>query len=207
VRAGASIADAERAYAARFGDKIVAVPVDDSPVAGPADAPVTIVVWTDFDCPHCRISLPLFEELREKYAPHVRVVHKLYPLRSHPNADGAARAAVAAAKQSRFWAMEKVLFDHQGDLGAAELDRYAELAGLDVARFRVDLASPEVAKVVARDRDEADAAGLDGTPYVVVNGRPVDLGVFHLRDELGPWIEAEIEIAKAKAAPKAAVAR
>ncbi len=198
VRAGASAADAERAYAARFGTKVTPVPIDDSPSRGPEGAPVTVVVWSDFDCPHCRFSVPVVDEVRERFAPNVRVVHKLYPLRSHANSDGAARAAVAAHQQGRFWELERVLFDHQGALGEGELEGYAKLAGLDVARFRADLASPVPAQRVARDRDEADAAGLDGTPFVVINGRPFDLGLFRLHDDLAPWIALEIELAGAR---------
>ena len=197
VRAGASASEAEHAYAARFGKNVKQVPLDDSPSRGPEAAPVTIVVWSDFDCPHCRISMPLLDETVDRFSPNVRIVHKLYPLLSHVNADGAARTAAAAAQQGRFWQMEKVLFDHQGALDPSEIEGYAKLADLDLERFRVDVKGDLARKVIARDRAEADAAGLTGTPFILINGREFDLAHFRIHDDLTPWIALEIEIAAA----------
>jgi len=160
---------------------------------GPADAPVTIVVWSDFECPHCRISMPIVEEVFAKYSPRVRLVHKFYPLRAHSHAEGAARAAIAAQNQGRYWEMERTLFAHQNAQTMGDLERYATELQLDVQRYREDLFAERTNKILSRDRDEADRAGLSGTPFILVNGRELNLGLFRL-DDLDGWVALELEL-------------
>src|SRR5262249_38122712 len=155
-------------------------PIDlrDSPSRGPADAPVTIVEWFDFQCPACRFAGPLIEEAVAKNEGKVRLVHKFYPLKSHNHSDDAARAAFAAMRQGKYWEMGKMLFEHQKDLEPRAIEGYAKELRLDMARFRADVASDAAAQWIARDRADAEALGLDGTPYLWINGRLFDSAHF-----------------------------
>ncbi|WP_437673943.1 DsbA family protein [Sorangium sp. So ce131] len=194
IRGGASAAEAQAAYGVRFGPNVKKIDVADSPARGPERAPVQIVVWSDFECPSCKRAVPLVDEVFERHAPHVRLVHKVYPLRSHPHAEAAARAAVAAHGQGRYWQMERLLFENQDRLEEADLLGYAQKIGLDLARFRADMKGDAAAKVIERDKAEADKAGLSGTPFIVVNGREFDLALFSLQGELDRWVETELKI-------------
>src|SRR5262249_29777557 len=127
---------------------------------GPEGAPVTIVVWHDFECPHCRYAMPILDGLFKKYSPNVRLVHKFYPLRSHTNAGPAARAAIAAQNQGRYWEMEQTLFANQGRLSPQEIEQYASSLKLDMKRFQADLSARHTDEVLERDRADADRFGL-----------------------------------------------
>ncbi|WP_434043557.1 MULTISPECIES: DsbA family protein [Sorangium] len=194
IRGGASGAEAQSAYGVRFGPNVKKIDLADSPSRGPEGAPVQIVVWSDFECPSCGRAVPILDEIVERHAPNVRLVHKVYPLRSHAHAEPAARAAIAAHAQGRYWQMERLLFENQQRLEEKDLLGYAQRIGLDMARFRADMAGEAAAKVIARDRAEADRAGLSGTPFIVVNGREFDLALFSLQGELDRWIETELAI-------------
>lgn len=209
IRGGASAADAQAAYGVRFGPNVKTIDVADSPARGPEDAKVQIVVWSDFECPSCGRAIPLIHEIVARHAADVRLVHKVYPLRSHPHAEAAARAAIAAHRQGRYWQMERLLFENQTRLEDADLLGYAQKIGLDLARFRADMASEATAEVIARDKAEAQRAGLQGTPFIVINGREFDLSLFNLRTELDRWIETELVLVggRGAAAPPPAGAR
>ena len=195
---GLSPADAQAAYAARFGpNKKPAEPLD-SPARGPADAPVSIVVWSDFQCPACRFAMPLLDAALEKFSGKVRLVHKFYPLRMHNFAEGAARAAIAAKNQGKYWEMERLLFEHQSALADSDLEKYARELGLDMGRWHADLRSPKTDAVLARDRGDADVAGLAGTPFIIINGREFDSAYFRSDTELEGGIEVELERAGAR---------
>lgn len=198
IRAGASAAEVQAAYGVRFGPEVKTIDPADSPARGPEGAPVQVVVWSDFECPSCKRAIPLVDEVFERHSPKVRLIHKVYPLKSHPHAEAAARAAVAAHNQGRYWQMEKLLFANQHRLEDADLLRYAKSLGLDMARFRADMASDRTTEIIARDKAEADRAGLAGTPFIVINGREFDLGLFSLHVDLDRWIEAEVAIAAAR---------
>jgi protein-disulfide isomerase len=182
IKDGATADQARELYSARFGPNIKQIDVADSPTRGPEDAPVTIMVWSDFECPHCKRALPVVESVFEKYAPKVRIVHKFYPLTQHAHARAAARAAIAAQRQGRYWEMERVLFDHQDE----QSDR-------DLARFAADAASERTTQTLERDHADADRAGLTGTPFVLVNGRELT-GAFHIDPDLDAWVSLEIEM-------------
>jgi hypothetical protein len=145
--------------------------IDASKVLGSPMAPVTIVEFSDFQCPHCAAANPELHQLVTEQKGRVKLVFKHYPLPSHTRAEPAARAAEAASRQGKFWEMADVLFARQRALEDADLDKYAEQIGLDMARFRADFASEEVAKAVAADRAEGEAAKVEGTPTLYVNGR------------------------------------
>jgi protein-disulfide isomerase len=182
--------------------------VDDSPGIGPPDAPVTIVEWADFECPFCRLVYPLLEDLVKRFDGQVRLVYKFYPLGSHPHGEIAARAAVAAMNQGKFWEMHHTLFDNQERLEQADLERYAKELRLDVVKFRKDLTSDETSARIEKDKQQAEGVGLEGTPMIFINGREVDLT--HLAtpsnpaEDLEDWVKLDIELAGH--APKAAPA-
>jgi Na+/H+ antiporter NhaA len=154
----------------------LAVPVDAhrDHVRGPAEAPVTVVEYGDFECPFCGRAEPVVRELLSDFA-DVRYVWRHLPLSDvHPNAERAAAASEAAHAQGAFWEMYDLLLDHQGDLRPRDLVAYAEELGLDVERFREDLRQGVGAGKIEEDVDSADRSGVTGTPTFFVNGRRHD---------------------------------
>jgi 2-hydroxychromene-2-carboxylate isomerase len=198
VREGAGMEEGRAIYGARFGPKVTKVDVGGSPARGPSDAPVTVLVWHDFGCPHCRMAMPVLERAFAKHSPRVRLAHKFYPLRQHPNSEAAARAAIAAQNQGRYWEMERALFDHQSEQAPPDLDRYAQGLRLDMNRFHADMAADATTKMLARDHEDAERAGLGGTPFILINGREFDTSYFKLDRDLDAWIALEIELGGAR---------
>jgi thiol-disulfide isomerase/thioredoxin len=195
VRAGKSRSQAEEAFFARFApDRVKAVDPSDSPSKGPASAPVTIVEWADFECPHCRHAAPLLDKLVESHPGKVRVVYKFYPLQAHVHGESAARAAVAAMKQGKFWEMHHTLFEHQDAMEPRDIEKYAKQIGLDLAKFKTDWESEETADRVSRDRKQGDVLALAGTPAIFINGREFDLAKFDMNEDLEDWITVELEV-------------
>ena len=159
-------------YLSRFDPSgVKTLPLDGSPSKGAADAPVTVVVFVDFECPHCREGARELDALLDAHPGKVRVVYKSFPLSGHPHAEAAARAAVAAGLQGKFWPMEHLLLEGQDHLEPRDLEGYARSLKLDMARWRADLASPAVARRVAEDRKLGDDLKILGTPAFYVNGR------------------------------------
>ena len=140
-------------------------------IRGPGDAPVTLVEYADFECPYCGQAEPIVRELLADFG-DIRYVWRHLPLRDvHPNAQLAAEAAEAAARQGAFWDMHDLLLRHQGALLAPDLTTYAEGLGLDVTRFMSDLRRHAGAARVAQDVNSADLSGVSGTPTFFLNGR------------------------------------
>ncbi|MGW8631698.1 Na+/H+ antiporter NhaA [Streptomyces sp. NPDC055793] len=140
-------------------------------VRGPADAAVTLVEYGDFECPYCGQAEGVVRDLLGSET-DVRYVWRHLPLTDvHPNAQAAAEASEAAARQGRFWDMHDLLMDRQDELGERDLLRYARELGLDIEVFREDLARRRGARRVAEDVDSADLSGVSGTPTFFVNGR------------------------------------
>jgi protein-disulfide isomerase len=195
VTRGRSRTQAETAYRIRFSDdEVKNVEVGDSPAKGPAGAAVTIVEWADFECPFCAAAAPVLDQTVEKYPGHVRLVFKNYPLSIHEHAEEAARAAVAAGAQGKFWPMHHALFEHQNaGLDRETLERLAVKVGLDRKKFVADLESEAAADAVGRDRKQAEKLGLRGTPMIYINGRHFEIELFSLLEDLDPWIQLEIE--------------
>jgi Na+/H+ antiporter NhaA len=138
---------------------------------GPIDAPVTVVEYGDFECPYCGRAEPVVRELLQEFG-DVRYVWRHLPLRDvHANAQLAAEAAEAAARQDDFWEMHDLLFKHQDALRPRDLISYAQELGLDVERFTDDLREHTGSARVAEDVDSADLSGVSGTPTFFINGR------------------------------------
>jgi protein-disulfide isomerase len=204
VRRGDTRQQAEAAYRARFSPEAVKpVDIEGSPAKGAERPIVTVVEWADFECPFCAVAAPLLKALVEKYPKQVQVVFKHYPLASHQHAENAARAAVAAHRQDKFWELSGAMFEAQKEgLDEEKVLELARGAGLEMKDFQAALGSEDTADSVARDRKQADELGLEGTPMIYINGRYFSFDHFDLRQDLEPWVELEIAMA-APAAPQA----
>jgi protein-disulfide isomerase len=146
------------------------ISVDDDPSRGPATAPVTIVEFTDFQCPACAAMHPVIEEVLKSYGDKVRFVVRDFPLDRHENARKAAEAANAANAQGKFFEYAALLFKRQQALDVASLKRYASELGLDRARFDAALDRGTYAAEVNRDVQDGEMYGVGVTPTIFVNG-------------------------------------
>ena len=150
----------------------VKVSVDGAPFKGPANAPVTIVEFSDFECPFCKRAHPTLTQLFEKYAGKVKLVYRDFPLESiHPQARRAAEAARCANDQGKFWDYYDILFTESPKLASDDLKRYAGQVGIDVNKFDDCLSGGVHKTAVQKDIDEGMRLGVSGTPAFFVNGR------------------------------------
>lgn len=154
-------------------DKVYPVPVQDSPVRGPDDAPLTVVVFGDFQCPYCARGYENLSELEKMYEGRLRVVYKHYPLPGHAAAIPAARASMAAGAQDKFWDFHDALYEREADIDAKTLDVIAEEIGLDVEAWRAALEAKTHDAQIKADIELGAKLRVDGTPTYFVNGRPV----------------------------------
>ena len=141
------------------------------PSQGPASAPVTIVEFSDFQCPFCARLIPALEQLKAKYGDKVRLVFRQYPLNFHQFAQKAAEASLCANDQGKFWELHDAMFDNQEALAIEQLKAKAVELGLNAEAFNACLDTGKHAQVVATDLTEGSAAGVSGTPAMFVNGR------------------------------------
>jgi len=170
------------------------VPIDGAPARGPADALVTVVEFSDFQCRFCRLASATVAELERLYPGELRVVYR-HSLLDPEDGTAAAEAAAAAGAQGRFWAFHDRLFAAEGRIDRAELERAARDVGLDLARFRRDLDDARFRSAVRAQDREGSALGVSGTPAFFINGRPL-LGA----RSLGAFISlVEAERAEARA--------
>jgi len=149
------------------------VDVGNAPVRGPKNAPISVVLFSDFQCPFCGRVEPAISELEKAYPGKVRVAWKNYPLPFHNNAKPAAEAALAANEQGKFWEMHDILFKNQQALTAADLEKYAKEIGLDMGKFKAAIDSHKFAAQVEADTKQGAALGVQGTPAAFVNGNLV----------------------------------
>ncbi len=156
--------------------KLYRVPVGDGPSKGPADALVTIVEWSDFECPHCGRGAKTMDQLFERFEGKVRLVFRHNPLSGHRNAQAAAEASLAAADQGRFWEYHDMLFQSReelGERGAVVLVDIARRLDLDMPRFERALESRQHRPRVLADMALLRELGHGGTPLFFINGRLV----------------------------------
>ena len=178
----------EKSYKGRFDSSGVKnVPIDGSPVRGPENAPITIVEFADFECPHCGEVAPAIDKLIEAHKNDIRFSFKFYPLPSHPHADIAARAAAASMNQNKFWEMHHALFTNQHHLEQTDLDSYAKELGIEVSRFHADMQSNQTTERIAKDRKLGEDLQIAGTPTIFINGR-----VYDGQQDMNDWITQEI---------------
>lgn len=145
--------------------------VKDSPSMGPADARITIVEFSDFQCPYCALAAPKALEVLKQFPKDVRVVFKQFPLQMHSNAALAAEASLAAHAQGKFWPLHDRLFGDFRMISREKILVWAKESGLDMKRFEADLQAGKYRAVVQRDAQEGAQAGVMGTPTFFINGQ------------------------------------
>lgn len=161
------------------------------PSKGPENAPVTIVEFSDFECPFCQRGASTLDKVVEKYGDKVRVVFRHFPLSFHPNAQKAAEAAMCAHDEGKFWQMHDLLFANQRALDEASLKGYAKQLGLDEAKFAACLQSGEKASIVTSDMAAGQKVGVTGTPAFFING--IELTGAQPLEEFEAIIDRELE--------------
>lgn len=195
LRAGAQI----RLFTTAPEPLVEKISTDDDPSRGAADAPVTVIEFTDFQCPACKTIHPILDDLLKAYGNRVRFVVRDYPLDQHPQARKAAEAAAAANAQGKFFEYAAALFKNQEALDVAALKKYAADLGLDQARFNTALDGGTYAAEVQKDVADGDEYGIDSTPTIFINGvRQRDLSPEGLRASLD---RALAQAAKSPARP------
>ena len=142
-----------------------------APVEGPANAPITIVEWSDYQCPFCKRAHPTVEQVLTEYKDKVRFVYLDYPLPFHQMAMPAAQAVHCAEDQGKFWEYHKNLFEVAGDLSTADLTKRATDLGLDSAAFQACTDSKKHDALIKANYDDGSALGVTGTPAFFINGR------------------------------------
>ncbi|MBU3983384.1 MAG: thioredoxin domain-containing protein [Proteobacteria bacterium] len=179
-------------------DFIADINTEGSPFRGLAKATVTIVLFTDFECPYCSKVSPLLEQTLEKNPDTIKVILKNMPLAMHQFADPAARAALAAGEQGKYWEFHDALFALPAlniALNDKAIEDIAVKLGLKMDRFKSDMASPKIRQKVDQDIMDAQKAGVTGTPAIFVNGHP-------LRERTIEAIQQKIDAALGKPAKK-----
>jgi protein-disulfide isomerase len=149
----------------------VPIPTLGSPVMGPANAPITLVEFSDFQCPYCSKAVAQINATLQAYPKDVRLIFKQFPLDSHPEAAISAAASLAAHQQGKFWPMHDVMFANRSKLSRQSILAWAKEIGLDMKHFTADLDSGAIRKAVLRDQADGDKAGVEATPTVFLNGR------------------------------------
>jgi protein-disulfide isomerase len=178
----ATVAFADRLRAATQVRTFVAAPAppvykiatDDQPTKGNPAASVTLVEFTDFQCPSCAATKPALDRIAAEYGERVRLVVRDYPLSQHAFAQKAAEAAEAAREQGKYWQYAALLFENQSALQTDKLKEYATRVGLDRAKFDAALDSGRFAESVGRDVRDGDRVGVMGTPTVFLNGSRIN---------------------------------
>ncbi len=172
-------APARRGPPAEDYNKVHKINVSGAPMLGNPNAPITLVEYSDFQCPYCARSAPDVKAVLEKYPDKVRIVYKHFPLSFHKAAKPAAVASLAAQEQGKFWEFHDVIFEATSSRSLSPSDddmaKYAEKAGLDVERFKADLTAnrAEYEKRVNQDYVEGQRADVRGTPTLYLNGQKV----------------------------------
>ena len=148
-------------------------------IEGPADAPVTLVEYGDYECPYCGAAYPMVKEVQARMGDKLRFVFRNFPITtSHPHAEHAAEAAEAAAAQGRFWEMHDLLYREQAVWAKTKdvqplFDSYAEMIGLNLERFKKDAGGEQVKAKVESDRKRGEELGVKNTPTIFINNQSV----------------------------------
>ncbi len=152
----------------------IMIDLGDSPTWGPADAKVTLIEFSDIQCPFCgQFHREVYPRLRAEYGDKIRYVFKHFPLSSHPDAMPSALAAECAREQGQFWPFLDVAYNNQGDLSRAALSRYAVQAEIsDKTQFEQCVNAPKYAERIKADQLQGDQAQVSGTPTFFINGVP-----------------------------------
>jgi hypothetical protein len=204
ARRGRVRSQVESSYRVRFSPEAVKkLDLAGAPSKGAPGATVVIAEWADFECPACDAARTVLDGMLEKYPNDVRLVFKHFPLSMHPNAEKAARAAVAAQKQNKFWEMHEILFENQTELSPENVEKLAREVGLDMKRFAQDRDSEATADSVAKDRKQGETLDLKSTPSVFVNGRLFPPST-DFKEDMEEWVKLEVELTKGSPSKAAA---
>ncbi len=179
----------------------VSIPVVGAPSLGPRDARITIVEFSDFECPYCALAVKQVKTLMAAYPKDIRLFYKQFPLSMHPHAQLAAEAALAAQEQGKFWEMHDMMFSNFRKLSRENLLAWAQEIGLDVDKFKAELDSGKFLAAVKKDTSEGDAAGVYGTPAFFINGKLYN-GPMTM-EAVKPILEAELKAGTKTVAKKA----
>ena len=155
-------------------EKVHAVTAGKAPSRGPKNAPITMIVYSDFQCPFCSRVEPTIERIEKEYPGKIRVVWKDFPLGFHQNAKPAAIAARVAGEEGKFWQMHRKLFENQKALDRLSLEKYAQELGLNMGKFKAALDSNKYGAEVDADMASGQKVGVSGTPATFINGRMIN---------------------------------
>jgi protein-disulfide isomerase len=152
---------------------------------------VTVVVFADFECSHCRQEAPLLRQVIERSNNTARLVYKHFPLAGNLRSKPASLATVAAMEQGKFWEMHDIVFENQGALEDADIRGYARKIGLDMAKFDASYKAKKGLELIEADRAEGEKLGITGTPAVYVNGRRMHGSLFG--GTLAGWVDDALQ--------------
>jgi protein-disulfide isomerase len=180
-------------------DEAVSIPIDGDPSKGPANAKVTLIEFSDFQCPYCAVAVSNLNTILANHPTNVRLVFKQFPLDIHSEASLAAQAALAAHAQGKFWPMHDKMYANFRTLSQDKIADWAKELGLDMSRFNADMKSGKYKAVVEKELEQGERAGVLGTPTVFVNGK-------HYNGTLDPTafeevIQGELKTLTARATP------
>jgi protein-disulfide isomerase len=151
---------------------IVEVSAEDAPFKGPADAPITIVEFSDFQCTYCKRVVSVLDQVLERYPDKVRLAFRDFPIANiHPQAEKAAEAAHCAAEQGKFWEFHDLLFEKQDAIPTTNFAEHAKALGLEVTTFQTCIDGGKYQEKVERNYAAGVKAGVSGTPAFFINGR------------------------------------
>src|ERR1035437_760772 len=162
-----------------------------APFKGPADAKVTIVEFSDFQCPYCAKAAIEAEAVVQKFPKDVKLVFKQFPLEDHSQAALAAEASLAAQAQGKFWPLHDKMYANFRSINRARILMWATESGLDMKRFRADLDAHKYAARVHTEEQEGEVAGVEGTPTFYINGKRFN-GVFEVK-AIAPIVADELK--------------
>ena len=172
LQSGASVSDIKAAASVAADSlRVRKINTAGRPVFGVETAPVTVVVFADFECPHCAAEAPKLRKAITSYRGKAKLVYRHFPLSAHPRAKVAAEASEVAFKQGKFWEFHDKVFANQGALEDVDLLRYAKEIGLDMEAFRTGFNQQLGKTAVEKDRTDGEKLEIMGTPAVFVNGR------------------------------------
>jgi protein-disulfide isomerase len=167
-----------------------------APALGPSDAPVTVVEFSDFQCPYCKSFAPTLKRLEQNFGKQVRLVYRQYPIPSlHPAAVKAAEASLCANEQGKFWEMHDLMFAEQNNLLVSDLKEKAARLKMNKSKFDTCMDNGRYVEQVQNDMKEGGRVGVAGTPALFINGVPVEGGAVSY-DVMVKLIEQELERVK-----------
>lgn len=190
-----------KAHRPKLLEDAVAIAVDGAPVRGPSGARITLVEFSDFECPYCSLAVKEVNSIMAAYPKDVKLIYKQFPLSMHPHAPLAAAASLASKEQGKFWQMHDLLFANYRKLSRENILGWAKDLELDVDKFKTDLDSGKYQSVIQKDVADGETVGVYGTPAFFINGKHYN-GPMNL-EAVKPILEAELKGgAKVQAAAK-----